>query len=164
MPQGLGKFSNDDVRRVFSRAGSVDETQVTGALEELERQIAHWTSSSTGLRNAIEESAAAGERQLGAGLAAGIDGLIEDFQQSEMDENAARAKLERTSLADITNPELLKAANKALTSYLDLSRSVSQAYHDARWRLMEARARFMPSAPSGPVHGEITDLDALIKS
>jgi hypothetical protein len=164
MPQALRKFSNDDVLRVFSRASSVDETQVAGALEELERQIAHWTASSMGLRNAIEESAAAGERNIAVGSAIGVDRLIGDFQQSEMDENAARANIERTSLADITNPDLLKVANQALTSYLDLSRSVSQAYHDARWRLMEARARFMPSAPTGPVHGDITDLDALIKS
>jgi hypothetical protein len=164
MPQALEKFSSEDIRQVFRRASSVEETQVAAALEELERQLAHWTASSAGLRSAIEDSAAASEHKLMAGFADGVDGLIEDFQQSEMDENAARAKIERTSLADITNPELLKVANKALTSYLDLSRSVSQAYHDARWRLMEARARFMPSAPSGPVLGEITDLDALIKS
>jgi hypothetical protein len=164
MPQGLRKFSNDDVRRVFSRVSSVDKTQIASALHELELQIAHWTSSGTELRKAIEESAGAGERKLAAGFAADADRLIGDFQQSEMDENAARAKIERTSLAGITNPELLKGANKALTLYLDLSRSVSQAHHDARWRLLEARARFMPSAPTGPVHGEITDLDALIKS
>jgi hypothetical protein len=164
MPQALRKFSNDDVRLVFRRASSVEETQVAGAMEELQRQLARWTASSAGLRSAIEESAAAGEQKLKAGFADSVDSLIEDFQQSEKDENATRAQIERTSLADITNPDLLNVANKALTSYLDLSRSVSQAYHDARWRLMEARARFMPSAPTGPVHGDVTDLDALIKS
>jgi hypothetical protein len=81
-----------------------------------------------------------------------------------MEENASRAKIERTSLAGIGNPDLLSAVNRALELYLDQSRSISQAYHDARWRLMEARARFLPSAPTGPVHGDITDLDALIKS
>jgi hypothetical protein len=81
-----------------------------------------------------------------------------------MEENAARASIERTSFAKITNPDLLNAANKALAVYLDLSRSVSQAYHDARWRLMEARAKFMPSSPTGSIRGEVTDLDTLIKS
>jgi hypothetical protein len=164
MPQALRKFSNDDVRQVFSWASSVDETQVPGALEELERQIAHWAASSRSLRNSIEASAATTERNIAAGLDTGIERSIEELQQHEMEENASRAKIERTSLSGIGNPDLLSAVSRALEVYLDHSRSISQAYHDARWRVMEARAKFMPSAPTGPVHGNVTDLDALIKS
>jgi hypothetical protein len=164
MLQALRNFSNDEVRQIFSRASSVDEAKVAPTLDELERYISQWTFSSTGLISAIEESAVTAEQRIAAGLANDVDRLIEDFQQHEMEENEARAKIERTSLAKIANADLLKAANKALATYLDLSRSVSQAYHDARWRLMEARAKFMPSAPTGRVHGDVTDLDALIKS
>jgi hypothetical protein len=164
MPQALRNFSNDEVRQIFSRASSVDGTMVGPTLDELERYISQWTLSSTGLISAIEEFAATAQRNIAAGFANDVDRLIEDFQQHEMEENEARARIERTSLAKITNSDLLKAANSALATYLDLSRSVSQAYHDARWRLMEARAKFMPSAPTGVVHGDVTDLDALIKS
>jgi hypothetical protein len=164
MAQALRNFSNDEVRQIFSRASSADGAKVAPTLDELERYISQWTFSSTGLISAIEEFAATAERNIAAGFANDVDRLIEDFQQHEMEENEARARIERTSLAKITNSDLLKAANKALATYLDLSRSVSQAYHDARWRLMEARAKFMPSAPTGRVHGDVTDLDALIKS
>jgi hypothetical protein len=164
MPQAFKNFSNDEVRQIFSRASSVGEAKVAGTLEELERHISQWTFSCTGLKSAIEEFAATAERDIAAGFANDIDRLIGDFQQHEMEENAARASIERTSFAKITNPDLLNAANKALAVYLDLSRSVSQAYHDARWRLMEARAKFMPSSPTGSIRGEVTDLDTLIKS
>jgi hypothetical protein len=164
MPQALRKFSNDEVRRVFSRASSVDETKVAGAIEELERHMSHWQVLSTGLISMVEEFAATAERNIAAGSATDVDRLIGDLEQYETEENTARAWIERMSFARISNPDLLSALNKALALYLDLSRSVSQGYHDARWRLMEARARYMPSAPTGPVHGEITDLDALIKS
>jgi hypothetical protein len=164
MPQALRKFSNDDVRRVFSQASSVDETKAAGAVQELERHMSHWPVLSTGLISAVKEFAATTERNIAAGSATDVDRFIGDLQQYETEENAARAWIERMSFASVSNPDLLSALNKALALYLDLSRSVSQGYHDARWRLMEARSRFMPSAPTGPVHGEITDLDALIKS
>jgi hypothetical protein len=164
MSQSLRSFSNDEVRRVFARASSAAEAQVGSALEELERQITQWTTSTGNLGNAIAESAATTERNVAGGFDTDIDRLIEDFQRYEMEENASRANIERTSFTGISNPDLLSAVNRALGIYLDLSRFNSQAYHDARWRLMEARARFMTSAPTGPVHGEITDLDALIKS
>jgi hypothetical protein len=164
MPQALRNFSNDEVRQVFSRASSVDETKIAPTLDELERYISQWTFSSTGLISAIEEFAAIAERNIATGFVNDVDRLIEEFQHREMEENEARARIEKTSFAKITNSGLLKAANRALATYLDLSRSVSQAYHDARWRLMETRAKLMPSAPTGLVHGDITDLDALIKS
>jgi hypothetical protein len=164
MPQALRNFSNDEVRHIFSWASSVDEARIASTLDELERYVSQWTFSSTGLKSAIKEFAATAERNVAGGLANDVDRLIEDFQRHEVEENETRARIERTSLAKITNADLLKAANEALATYLDLSRSVAQAYHDARWRLMEARAKFMPSAPTGRVHGDVTDLDALIKS
>jgi hypothetical protein len=164
MAQALRKFSNDDVRQVFGRASSVDETKVASAVQELERHMSHWPVLSAGLISLVEELTATAERNIAAGSAADVDRFIENLQQYEMEENEARAWIERISFVRISNSDLLNALDKALALYLDLSRSVSQSYHDARWRLMEARARFMPSAPTGSVHGEITDLDALIKS
>jgi hypothetical protein len=165
MVQALRKFSDDEVRQFFSRTASVSGIEVAGALDELARHASHWKISSGGLIAAIDDAAATFERNIAGGFESDdVDRFVDDLQIQESKENAARAAFEKISFAKVDNSDLLLALNEALALYLDLSRSVSQAYHDARWRLMEARARFNPSLPTGEIFGDPTDLDTLIKS
>lgn len=63
-----------------------------------------------------------------------------------------------------TDPLVTPLVNDAKNSYSEMIDRVAEAYRDARWSVMEARAARRPSAGVGAVKGKTTDLDAFLKS
>ena len=97
-----------------------------------------------------------------------VDKLIEGFAEDEKKTRAKRKFEEKQHSAAIRSvvarrPDLMAALSDLIKAQQDDYDRLAALYRDARWALMEARAEFLPSHPSGTIKGQATDIDAYLK-
>lgn len=118
----------------------------------------------------VEKIVSGMEDILRAGHAVNVDGLIGDLLRLEYKtipketRSVEQSAHESIKLAGKKAPHLLRVLNDHLNSFQTLQHGWAAMFRDMRWRLMEARARYQPGKPAGPIVGEDTDLDEYLKS
>lgn len=98
-----------------------------------------------------------------------VDQLVESLQRDERGSLEIFGAITKSAekalrLAAKKHPAMIPGLNRLLTQAREVSHREAAMYRDARWRLMEARARYQPGVPAGPIKGKATDLDAYLRT
>ena len=104
-----------------------------------------------------------------AGHSIDVESTIQHFLESELEEQQQLKSFEKNATLDLRRiarfqPSALPFMNEMLRTILGRIEREAVTYRDARWRLMRARAQYMPSAGSGKIHGEHSDIDEYLKT
>lgn len=95
--------------------------------------------------------------------------LIQSLLASEREEQARAVDVEKRAAAALRSlaPGRLYATpflNEVRDELVSRAHRMAELHRDARWRLMRARAEYLPSKGVGPIHGEPTDQDEYAKT